>query len=184
MHLRVNFMRNICFLIGLLFALAQHAYSQEEKDSSGTKKTYYFNSTPVDLPGPLGIQDSVGRETNITPSVDIDSLKNAIFNMQREITGLRSDISGIQRNLYMAHKKHKMGALLLAGGVAAYILGSISMGPNPTTISQEEVLLILGGIGGVISGTVIMITSHKYIGKAGISYKYNRYNRSRGNYSR
>lgn len=171
-----------CFLTWLLFlGFTAISFAQDNKN------TYYFKSTTpqqAPLPAPVDslstVQDSTKEEAESSVRGDLDSLKYEILNLRKEMTGLRSEISNVQLNLAKAHKKHTTGALILAAGIGAYIFGNISASSHTGQLTQQDIVLILGGFGATVTGSILMITSHNYIGKAGKPLsKYRRSNYSR-----
>lgn len=104
---------------------------------------------------------------------ELDSLRNMIFNLKREVNEVKVDMSNIQINLHASHKQYKTGLYLFMGGFAAYMIGSIRLMSSPTP-QMSDAYFVIGGFLGLTSGIGIMIDSHKHIGRAGRTYE--RYN--------
>lgn len=92
-----------------------------------------------------------------TPAVYSDSIKN-------EILALQSDVDEIKLNLSKAQPKLQIGIITATLGYAITIAGGQMLGRDNDDLGQA--LLYTGGAVG-ITGTVLLIDSFKYIGKAG-----------------
>ncbi|MBX2840254.1 MAG: hypothetical protein KTR26_00680 [Flammeovirgaceae bacterium] len=92
-----------------------------------------------------------------SPKIYSDSIKN-------EILALQYDVKEIQLNLSKAQPKLQIGIITATLGYAITIAGGQMLGRENDDLGQ--VLLYTGGAVG-ISGTVLLIDSFKYIGKAG-----------------
>lgn len=177
-------MRLFCLFFFALVILSSKGWCQENNTNN-----YNFNSGQQPAPKEELQYEKVNQPNDTVPSSevldknmsyapqgDIDSLKKEILNLKKDLAWLRTDLTNVQLNLSLSHRKFKIGALLLGAGVAGFFLGSFSTASNSGYPTQLGSLLILGGLGATVTGTILMINSHKYIGKAGANVR--RYNRS------
>ena len=86
---------------------------------------------------------------------------------------LNNDI--IQKNLYKAHKQYRDGLGMTIFGIGATIMGSSMSINDIKSKGNGDVGFIIGGTGVLmlIIGNIIMIDSHKYIGRAGLGLNKN-----------
>jgi hypothetical protein len=94
-----------------------------------------------------------GQQT--TPSED---------DLKQQVLLLQKDVSNIQVNLVQSEKKFKRGIAVATIGYAVTITGGLMLGRQNDQLGQG--LLIAGGITGAV-GTVLLIDSFKYLGRAG-----------------
>jgi hypothetical protein len=169
----IGFFLAMFFFNGMVFCQVNNDYNfnSGQQPKEGYQEPKETNHPPKD-----SIAGPVEKETFATYPGDLDSLKLEILNLKKDLTLLRTDLSGVQMNLNLCHKKFRTGALIFGAGIAAYFIGSISAANNTGTISSESVLLILGGFGATVTGGILMINSHRYIGKAGVNMR--RYTRT------
>jgi hypothetical protein len=88
---------------------------------------------------------------------DVDDLKKQVLSLQR-------DVDNIQLNLATSQKKFKRGILVATIGYSLTIAGGLMLGRENDKTGQ--VLLIAGGATGAV-GTVLLVDSFKYLGRAG-----------------
>jgi hypothetical protein len=161
------------YLIILIFAnclpLINHAqqkevfidYSSSQKPDSSYKS--YKKRNPI-------IVDSVSINQITIEASSIDSIKNQIMALRKDLDFYRNNMTDIQLNLDLFYKKYRTGTYVFLGGFVAYLVGSYLVNQsinNNTPITGNAVLLFLGGLGATASGIGMMISSNKYIGKAG-----------------
>ncbi len=91
------------------------------------------------------------------PSADVEQLK-------AQILLLREDVSRIELNLATSEKKFKKGILVATVGYSLVITGGLMLGRENDQLGQR--LLIAGGVTGAV-GTVLLVDSFKYLGRAG-----------------
>jgi len=84
--------------------------------------------------------------------------------LKREILEMRTDVNQIQMNLTASEKKFKRGILVATIGYTLTITGGLMLGRQNDKAGQ--VLLVAGGVTGAV-GTVLMVDSFKYLGRAG-----------------
>ena len=94
--------------------------------------------------------------TTTTPA-DVEQLK-------AKILLLREDVSRIELNLATSEKKFKKGILVATIGYSLVITGGLMLGRENDQLGQR--LLIAGGVTGAV-GTVLLVDSFKYLGRAG-----------------
>jgi hypothetical protein len=95
-------------------------------------------------------------QQNLTP-VSEEQLK-------RQILELNERMDQVQLNLTTSEKKFKRGILVATIGYSLTITGGLMLGRSNDQLGQ--VLLVAGGATGAV-GTVLMIDSFKYLGRAG-----------------
>lgn len=116
------------------------------------------------------------------------STPDSIISNEQKIEKLYNDINDIKYNLYSCHSQYKTGTKWIVTGGIVSLTGSIIIihslsfiqkyngTYNKSVIDRKRSLLIIGdaiaGVGGAISliGGIIQIDSHKYIGRASISF--------------
>jgi hypothetical protein len=91
-----------------------------------------------------------------TPS-DVEELKKQVLSLQQ-------NVDNIQLNLSTSEKKFKRGILVATIGYTLTITGGLMLGRQNDQLGQG--LLIAGGVTGAL-GTVLMVDSFKYLGRAG-----------------
>ncbi len=84
--------------------------------------------------------------------------------LKAQVLSLRQDVSRIELNLVTSEKKFKRGILVATIGYTLVITGGLMLGRENDQLGQG--LLIAGGVTGVV-GTVLMVDSFKYLGRAG-----------------
>jgi hypothetical protein len=88
---------------------------------------------------------------------DVDDLKKQVLLLQQ-------DVDNIQLNLVTSQKKFKQGILVATIGYTLTITGGLMLGRQNDQLGQG--LLIAGGVTGAV-GTVLLVDSFKYLGRAG-----------------
>lgn len=88
---------------------------------------------------------------------DVEQLKTQVLSIQQ-------DVNRIQLNLGTAEKKFKRGIVVATLGYTLTITGGLMLGRQNDQLGQG--LLIAGGATGAL-GTVLMVDSFKYLGRAG-----------------
>jgi hypothetical protein len=133
-----------------------------------------FSSTQKPDTSYIGSKDTIAQPTqkvyvNPAPPANyagIDSLKREMLALRKEMRNQEITISDMQMNLQKSHSKYKTGMFMFLGGFV--LLNIVSNSINSTTpITQSQAYLILGSFGVTVAGLVIMIDSHKFIGRAG-----------------
>ncbi len=81
------------------------------------------------------------------------------------VSNNKTIVDDIQLNLSNCHKQYKTGITCSIVGLVLSTVGTILVFDTP----EVGVPLIIGGSGLSITGVVITINSHKYIGRAGSS---------------
>jgi hypothetical protein len=84
--------------------------------------------------------------------------------LKQQVLMLQKEVSNIQVNLVMSEKKFKRGIAVATIGYAVTIAGGLMLGRQNDQLGQG--LLIAGGITGAV-GTVLLVDSFKYLGRAG-----------------
>lgn len=84
--------------------------------------------------------------------------------LKRQLLELRTDVDQIQLNLSTAEKKFKRGILVATIGYTLTISGGLMLGRKNDQAGQA--LLVAGGVTGAF-GTVLLVDSFKYLGRAG-----------------
>jgi 3-keto-L-gulonate-6-phosphate decarboxylase len=84
--------------------------------------------------------------------------------LKKQILALNQNVDQIQLNLSTAEKKFKRGILIATLGYTMTITGGMMLGRENDKVGQG--LLIAGGATGAV-GTVLMLDSFKYLGRAG-----------------
>ncbi len=95
------------------------------------------------------------------------------INMRLKTLELNNEI--IQTNLKKCHKQWQNGLEVTGFGLGASIVGSYMVFNSNNIGDASKVGQIFIGLGGLTSfiGTIIMLDSHRYIGKAGLSFNSN-----------
>jgi hypothetical protein len=88
---------------------------------------------------------------------NVEDLKNQVLLLQQ-------DVNNIQLNLATSQKKFKRGILVATIGYSLTITGGLMLGRENDKTGQ--ILLIAGGATGAV-GTVLLVDSFKYLGRAG-----------------
>lgn len=96
---------------------------------------------------------------NAQQPADVEELK-------KEILKLKVDMQNIQLNLVKGEKKFKRGIFVATLGYSVTIAGGLMLGRKNDDLGK--VLLVGGGATG-ITGTVMMLDAFKYLGRAGRS---------------
>ncbi len=84
--------------------------------------------------------------------------------MKQQILLLQTDVTNIQLNLAKSEKTFKRGMAVATLGYAVTIAGGLMLGRKNDQLGQG--LLIAGGATGAV-GTVLLVDSFKYLGRAG-----------------
>lgn len=93
---------------------------------------------------------------------------NDIEDLKKQVLSLQHDVENIQLNLSTSEKKFKRGILVATIGYTLTITGGLMLGRQNDQLGQG--LLIAGGVTGAV-GTVLMVDSFKYLGRAGRNKK-------------
>lgn len=88
----------------------------------------------------------------------------SIEELKQQVLSLNERMDQVQLNLSTSEKKFKRGILVATIGYSLTITGGLMLGRSNDQLGQ--VLLITGGATGAV-GTVLMIDSFKYLGRAG-----------------
>ena len=88
--------------------------------------------------------------------------------VKQQILELNQRLDQVQSNLATSEKKFKRGILVATLGYTLTITGGLMLGRENDKIGQA--LLVTGGATGTV-GTVLMIDSFKYLGRAGTRKK-------------
>lgn len=88
----------------------------------------------------------------------------SLDSLRKEILSLRNDVDHIQLNLAKGEKKFKRGILVATIGYSITITGGLMLGRKQDDLGKA--LLVAGGATGIV-GTVLMVDSFKYLGRAG-----------------
>lgn len=88
----------------------------------------------------------------------------SIEELKQQVLGLNERMDQVQLNLSTSEKKFKRGILVATIGYSLTITGGLMLGRSNDQLGQ--VLLVTGGATGAV-GTVLMIDSFKYLGRAG-----------------
>ena len=89
---------------------------------------------------------------------------SSLDSLKAEILQLRKEVSTIQVNLATSEKKFKRGILVATIGYSVTITGGLMLGRKQDDLGKA--LLVAGGATGVV-GTILMVDSFKYLGRAG-----------------
>jgi len=103
----------------------------------------------------------------------VNAQVDTTINMRLKKVELNNEI--IQSNLKKCHNQWRDGLGITVFGLGTSIIGSY-MSLNADNIGDKSnVGIIIVGVGGITSliGTIIMLDSHKYIGKAGLNIEAN-----------
>lgn len=84
--------------------------------------------------------------------------------LKKQVLALNERMDQVQLNLATSEKKFKRGILVATIGYSLTITGGLMLGRSNDQLGQ--VLLVTGGATGAV-GTVLMIDSFKYLGRAG-----------------
>ena len=84
--------------------------------------------------------------------------------LKKQILELNERMDQVQLNLVTSEKKFKRGILVATIGYTLTITGGLMLGRSNDQLGQG--LLVAGGVTGAV-GTVLMIDSFKYLGRAG-----------------
>jgi hypothetical protein len=87
-----------------------------------------------------------------------------VEDLKKQVLLLQQDVDNIQLNLATSQKKFKRGILVATIGYSLTITGGLMLGRENDKTGQ--VLLIAGGATGAV-GTVLLVDSFKYLGRAG-----------------
>jgi hypothetical protein len=91
-----------------------------------------------------------------------------VEDLKKQVLSLQQDVDNIQLNLSASEKKFKRGILVATIGYTLTITGGLMLGRQNDQLGQG--LLIAGGVTGAV-GTVLMVDSFKYLGRAGRAKK-------------
>lgn len=84
--------------------------------------------------------------------------------LKKEILSLREDVDRVQINLALSEKKFRRGIVVATIGYSVTIAGGLMLGRKQDDLGKA--LLVAGGATGMV-GTVLMVDSFKYLGRAG-----------------
>jgi hypothetical protein len=87
-----------------------------------------------------------------------------VEDLKKQVLLLQQDVDNIQLNLATSQKKFKRGILVATIGYTLTITGGLMLGRQNDQLGQG--LLIAGGVTGAV-GTVLLVDSFKYLGRAG-----------------
>jgi hypothetical protein len=87
-----------------------------------------------------------------------------VEDLKKQVLLLQQDVDNIQLNLVTSQKKFKRGILVATIGYTLTITGGLMLGRQNDQLGQG--LLIAGGVTGAV-GTVLLVDSFKYLGRAG-----------------
>jgi hypothetical protein len=88
----------------------------------------------------------------------------SVEDLKQQVLALNERMDQVQLNLATSEKKFKRGILVATIGYSLTITGGLMLGRSNDQLGQ--VLLVTGGATGAV-GTVLMIDSFKYLGRAG-----------------
>lgn len=97
-------------------------------------------------------------------AVSQQALPTDLEDLKKQVLALNQHVDNIQLNLSIAERKFKRGILVATLGYTMTITGGMMLGRENDKVGQG--LLIAGGSTGAI-GTVLMLDSFKYLGRAG-----------------
>jgi hypothetical protein len=97
-------------------------------------------------------------------SVYSQQMPSDVEELKKQVLSLQQNVDNIQLNLSTSEKKFKRGILVATIGYTLTITGGLMLGRQNDQLGQG--LLIAGGVTGAI-GTVLMVDSFKYLGRAG-----------------
>ena len=101
----------------------------------------------------------------VTSSASAQTLEG-VDSLKAEILKVRNDLQLVKLNLAESERKFKRGILVATVGYTVTITGGLMLGRKQDELGK--VLLVAGGATGVV-GTVLMLDSFKYLGRAGRS---------------
>ncbi|MCE2734678.1 MAG: hypothetical protein LW821_15070 [Flammeovirgaceae bacterium] len=84
--------------------------------------------------------------------------------LQQQILDLRTDVNNIQLNVGQSEKKFKRGIAVATIGYTVTIAGGLMLGRKNDELGK--ILLVGGGATG-ITGTILMVDAFKYLGRIG-----------------
>ena len=97
---------------------------------------------------------------SLSKAQTLDSLSN-------DLKLLKGSIIYMRNNLNEAHKEFRTGAVLSMGGLTLIGVGAvINSGDASNPNSSGGIFIFIGSIAGLIGG-IMIIDSHKFIGRAG-----------------
>ena len=91
---------------------------------------------------------------------------DGVDSLKAEILKVRNDLQLVKLNLAESERKFKRGILVATVGYTVTVTGGLMLGRKQDELGK--VLLVAGGATGVV-GTVLMLDSFKYLGRAGRS---------------
>lgn len=94
---------------------------------------------------------------------DYDSLKQKVLRMDLAV-------NNIHYNMKKHHDQFRSGATITAGGTALALVGIILIADRKDANTIGPTLSIAGGIG-LTLGSIIMVDSHKWIGRGALKSK-------------
>ncbi|MFO0506336.1 MAG: hypothetical protein ACK5X6_05735 [Chryseotalea sp.] len=84
--------------------------------------------------------------------------------LQQQTLDLRTDVNNIQLNVGQSEKKFKRGIAVATIGYTVTIAGGLMLGRKNDELGK--ILLVGGGATG-ITGTILMVDAFKYLGRIG-----------------
>ncbi|HEX6223917.1 MAG TPA: hypothetical protein VFZ52_05885 [Chryseolinea sp.] len=99
----------------------------------------------------------------LSTSVSFGQQQTSLDSLKREILLLRTEVENLELDMAIGEKKFKRGILVATIGYSVTIAGGLMLGRKYD--DAGKVLLIAGGTTGII-GTVLMVDSFKYLGRA------------------
>lgn len=105
-------------------------------------------------------------------STDTVGVSNRFKSIEKKILELETNTELAQFNLYKCHKQWNDGLGVCIFGLGATTLGTIMITEGEINNEVSITTTCVGGLATLI-GSIIMIDSHKYIGKAGLKLNQN-----------
>ena len=90
--------------------------------------------------------------------------QESVDSLKAEILKVNNDLQAVKVNLATSESKFKRGILVATLGYSITITGGLMLGRKQDELGK--VLLVAGGVTGSV-GTVLMLDSFKYLGRAG-----------------
>jgi hypothetical protein len=84
--------------------------------------------------------------------------------LQQQILDLRTDVTNIQLNVGQSEKKFKRGIAVATIGYSVTIAGGLMLGRKNDELGK---ILLMGGGATGITGTILMVDAFKYLGRIG-----------------
>ena len=95
------------------------------------------------------------------------------YKSQTKLDSIKMEVQQMQFNLSKCHKQYNTGTAFIITGSASSAFGAfVSNSIDPTVRNTGGGFIIAGGLM-LLTGLIIQINSHNYIGKAGLSLSSN-----------